>query len=331
LERLKDDLRIFKAKHFETYEANQSDMTQDMWREFKKTLLNNNEYSKRFVITKEKNGKRKKIEIYGLKNDVESLRSKLEENEKNRNKNIVRELKRLSEWQTKYFERFVDYKQIIEEIDEDLTIEISGKKITFYGEINSVDEAFDDIEHIFESIDRKELEIEPKSLAEYFKSADLNKLNQLVEESGLKIMLNKSDGSIHMIGRNDSDFDEFKQLITSRFCTQDYTIDKSLIYLVKSPKFKESVEKKRTELNIPDNELMIVFTEDGIRCTGEKQLVDEIFIHVIKYTEENKVMIINPNRIKRLTYKSFIYFPNRYCHIIIPDAIRKKSLNISSE
>ena len=215
-----------------------------------------------------------------------------DQNEKKRNKNSVKELKRLEEWQTKYFERFVDYKQIIEEIDEDLTIEISGKKITFYGKRNSVDEAYEKIDQIIDSIERKELEVEPKSLAEYLKSTDLSKLNQLVEENELKIMFNKSDESIQMIGTRESDFVELKRLITSRFCTQEQIIDESLIYLIRSRKFQESVEKKRIELNIPEKEIKIDYVDHGISCSGEKHLVDEILIHINKFMEENKVMII---------------------------------------
>lgn len=207
--------------------------------------------------------------------------------------NFVREVKRLSEWQTKYFERFVDYSQLIDEMDGNLKIEISGKKISIHGEKrNSVDEAYEKIDQIIDSIERKELEIELRSLIKYFISTDLSKLNQLVEENGLKVMLNKSDESIQMIGTSESDFEELKQLISSRFSTKEYIIDRSLTGLIRSRKFEESVEKKRIELSIPEKEIKIDYVDHGISCTGEKHLVDEILIHVNKFMEENKVIII---------------------------------------
>ena len=264
-----------------------------MWQELN-ILINDDEYSKRFAVSEENVGKLKKIEIYGLKNDVENLKSKLEETEKNRVKSTVKELKRLSEWQTKYFERFVDYKQVIEEIDDNLKVEISGKKIAIYGGRNSVEEAYEKIEEFIDTIERKEFEIEPRSLAEYLKSTDLSKLNQLVEENELKIMLNKSDGSIHMIGTNESDFDEIlKQLITSRFSSKKYVIENSLIDLVNSRKFKESVEKRQIELNIPEEERnsMIRITDREIICTGETHLVDELMSHFSAFLDENRVGI----------------------------------------
>jgi hypothetical protein len=122
----------------------------------------------------------------------------------------------------------------------------------------------------------------------------LSKLNQLVEENELKIMLNKSGESIHMIGRNESDFEELKELISSQLSSQEYIIDKSLIDLVRSRKFEESVEKKQIELNIPEEERksMIRITDREIIWTGETHLVDELLIHFNAYLDGNRVGIL---------------------------------------
>jgi hypothetical protein len=106
-------------------------------------------------------------------------------------------------------------------------------------------------------------------------------------------MLNKSERFIYAIGTNESDFEELNQLISSRFCTQEYIIDKSLIDLVKSRKFEESVEKRQIELNIPEDERksMIRITDREIICTGETYLIDELMVHFSAYLDGNKVRI----------------------------------------
>ena len=206
----------------------------------------------------------------------------------------VKELKRLEEWQIQYFKRFVDYNQLIKRINDKLKVEISEKKIAIHGERKSVEEAYEKIDQIIDSIQRKEMDIEPCSLIEYFISSDLIKLNRLVEYNELKIMLNKSERFIYAIGTNESDFEELNQLISSRFCTQEYIIDKSLIDLVKSRKFEESVEKRQIELNIPEEERksMIRITDREIVCTGETHLIDELMVHFSAYLDGNKVRIL---------------------------------------
>lgn len=118
------------------------------------------------------------------------------------------------------------------------------------------------------------------------------KLNQIIKEQQLKILLIKSNQSISMIGNDEPTLNSFKQMIQSQFTNGIFHLNnQSLQELFATKRFEEFLQSKQIEMNISEQERkqMIRLTNQAIVCIGEIYLVNEWLNHINTFIDYNTV------------------------------------------
>ena len=195
----------------------------------------------------------------------------------------------LEEWQTKFFKSFYDKGIIQQELNVEITI--GYDEIAIYGSSEVLEKAFIKISQTLATIRKEVLETSPH-LLDYFISTDMIKLNQIIKEQPLKILLIRSNQSIYMIGNDESTLSSFKQMVQSQFKNGIFHLNnQSLQELFATKRFEEFLQSKQIEMNISeqDRKQMIRVTNQAIVCIGEIYSVNEWLNHINTFIDYNTV------------------------------------------
>ena len=196
----------------------------------------------------------------------------------------------LEEWQTKFFKSFYDKAIIQQYLNVEITI--GYDEITIFGSIEVLEKAFINVCQALATIRKEALEVSAY-LLDYFIATDMIKLNQIIKEHQLKILLVKSNQSILMIGIDEVTLNIFKQIIQNKFTYGIFHLNNpSLQELVATKRFEEFLQFKQIEMNIAEQERkqMIRVINKAIVCIGEIHLVNDWLTHINKFIDFNTVI-----------------------------------------